>query len=410
MKKANLSRAIMLGCVILIGASCVFAQDWPQWRGANRDGKASGFKAPAQWPDELKLRWKTTVGAGDSTPALVGDGLYVFSRQGADEVTTCLELSSGEEFWAVKYPAQAVTRPADSHPGPRSSPAVSDGKVVTLGVGGVVSCLNAADGKLIWRKDPFPKIVPRFFTSFSPIIVNRMAIVHLGGPGNGAIIAYDLKTGDEKWRWADEGPDYGSPVLLAVDGTKQIASPTEKSIVGISVADGKLLWQFPFPPARRAYNAATPIVDKQTIIVTGVGRGTKALKIEKQGDGFAAKELWSNPDLATQYNTPILKDGLLFGLSNRNNLYCIDAQTGKTAWTDATARGSRGFGSIVDAGSCLLLLANDSELIAFKPDGKAYSEIKRYKVAETVTYAHPVIAGDRIFVKDQDTVTMFVIE
>jgi outer membrane protein assembly factor BamB len=207
MKKANLSRAIVLCCVILIGTSCVFAQDWPQWRGAKRDGKASGFKAPAQWPDELKLRWKTTVGAGDSTPALVKDGLYVFSRQGNDEVTTCLELSSGEEFWAVKYAAQAVTGPASRHPGPRSSPAVADGKVVTLGVGGVVSCLNAADGKLIWRKDPFPKIVPRFFTSFSPIIISGKAIVHLGGQGNGAIIAYDLKTGDEnadgRWNKAD---------------------------------------------------------------------------------------------------------------------------------------------------------------------------------------------------------------
>jgi outer membrane protein assembly factor BamB len=277
-------------------------------------------------------------------------------------------------------------------------------------VGGIVSCLNADDGKLIWRKDPFPKIVPKFFTSFSPIIVSRKAIVHLGGQGNGAIIAYDLKTGDEKWRWADEGPDYGSPVLLTVGGTRQIASPTEKSIVGISVTDGKLLWKFPFPPARRAYNAATPIVDKQTIFITGVGRGTKALKIEKQGDGFVAKELWSNPDLATQYNTPVLKDGLLFGLSNKNNLYCIDAQTGKTNWTDETARGSRGFGAIVDTGSCLLLLTNDSNLIAFKPDGKAYSEIKRYKVAETVTNAHPVIAGNRIFIKDQDTVTMFVVE
>jgi len=410
MKKANLSKAIMLGFMILICASCVFAQDWPQWRGAKRDGKVAGFKAPAQWPEELKLRWKTKVGFGDSTPALVDDAIYVFTRQGNDEVISSLDAASGEEFWAVKYEAQAVTGPASRHPGPRSSPAVSDGKVVTLGVGGVVSCLEAANGKLLWRKDPFPKIVPRFFTSFSPIIVNGMAIVHLGGQGNGAIIAYDLKTGDEKWRWADEGPDYGSPVLLTAGGTKQIASPTEKSIVGISVADGKLLWLYPFPPAKRAYNAATPISDKQTVIVTGVGRGTKALKIEKQGDSFAAKELWSNPDHATQYNTPVLKDGLLFGLSNRNNLYCIDAQTGKTNWTDETARGSRGFGAIVDAGSCLLLLTNDSELIAFKPDGKAYSEIKRYKVAETVTNAHPVIAGNSIFIKDQETVTMFVIE
>lgn len=410
MKKANLSRVIILGCVILIGASCVFAQDWPQWRGAKRDGKVVGFKAPAQWPKELKLRWKTTVGSGDATPALVGDKLYVCTRQGDNEVTTCLETVSGEELWTDKYAAQAVTRPADSHPGPRSSPAVADGKVVTLGVGGVLSCLDAATGKVVWRKDPFPKVVPRFFTSFSPIVVDGMAIAHLGGQGNGAIIAYDLNTGNEKWRWGEEGPDYGSPALLTAAGTKQIVSPTEKSIVGIGVADGKLLWQLPFAPPGRAYNAATPVIDGQTVIITGKGRGTKALKIEKQGDSFAAKELWSNPDLAPQYTSPVLRDGLLFGLTDGNKLYCINAKTGQTAWTDDTARGSRGFGSIVDAGSCLMVLPNNSELIVYKPDGKEYSELAVIKVSETPTYAHPVIAGNRIFIKDQDTVTMFVLE
>jgi len=400
----------MVVCVLLVSASVVFAQDWPQWRGANRDGKVTGFKAPQQWPKELKLRWKTTVGSADATPALVGDKLYVFTRQGDDEVTTCLDAASGKEQWTDKYAAQAVPRPADSHPGPRSSPAVADGKVVTLGVGGVLSCLDAATGKLVWRKDPFPKIVPRFFTSFSPIIVDGMAIAHLGGKGNGAIIAYDLATGSEKWRWGEEGPDYGSPALLTAAGTKQIVTPTEKSIVGIGVADGKLLWQLPFVPPGRAYNAATPIIDGQTVIITGKGRGAKAVKIEKQGDGFAAKELWSNPDLAPQYTSPVLRAGLLFGLTDGNTLYCITAKTGQTAWTDATARGSRGFGSIVDAGSCLMVLPNNSELIVYKPSGKEYSELAVIKVSETPTYAHPVIAGNRIFIKDKDTVTMFVVD
>ena len=400
----------MVVCVLLVSASVVFAQDWPQWRGSNRDGKVTGFKAPQQWPKELKLRWKTPVGTGDATPALVGDKLYVFTRQGVEEVTTCLEVERGEDQWMSKYVAQAVTGAASRHPGPRSSPTVADGKVVTIGVGGVLSCLNAATGKLVWRKDPFPKVVPRFFTSFSPIIVDGMVIAHLGGQGNGAIIAYDLATGSEKWRWGEEGPDYGSPALLTAAGTRQIVTLTEKSIVGVSVADGKLLWQLPFAPPRRAYNAATPIVDGQTVIYTGAGRGAKAVRIEKQGDGFAAKELWSNPELAPQFNTPVLRDGLLFGLSNRGNLYCINAQTGQTAWTDASPRGSRGFAAIVSAGSCLVVLANDSELIIYKPSDKEYSEITRYKVADTPTYAHPIISGNRVFVKDQELVAMWMLK
>ena len=410
MKNTNRSRAVMVGCVILLSAACVFAQDWPQWRGPNRDGKLSGFTAPQKWPKELKQRWKTPVGFGDATPALVGEKLYVFTRQGDNEVTTCLEVDRGEEQWTNRYAAQAVTGAPSRHPGPRSSPTVADGKVVTLGVGGVLSCLDAATGKLVWRKDPFPKVVPEFFTAMSPIIVDGMCIAHLGGKGNGAIIAYDLATGDEKWRWADEGPEYASPVLLTVEGTKQIVTLTEKNIVAVGLADGKLLWQLPFLPERMAYNAATPMVDGQTVFYTGKARGTKAVKIEKQADGFAAKELWSNAELAPQFNTPVLKDGLLFGLSDRSNLFCINAQTGQTAWTDTTQHGRGGFAAIVDAGSCLLALPNSSELIAYEPDGKQYTELARIKVSETPIYAHPVIAGNRIFIKDEETVTMFTIQ
>ena len=196
--KTTRSRKIVLAiCVVVIGASCAWAQDWPQWRGPDRDGKVTGFTAPQTWPQELKQKWSVPVGQGDATPALVGDKLYVFTRQGDDEVTLCLDAQTGKEVWNNKYAAQAVTGAPSRHPGPRSSPAVADGKVVTLGVGGVLSCLDAASGKLVWRKDPFPKVVPRFFAAFSPIIVDGMVIAHLGGSGNGAIIAFDLATGDE---------------------------------------------------------------------------------------------------------------------------------------------------------------------------------------------------------------------
>ncbi len=410
MKNTNRCRATAAVCVVLIGAGGVLAQDWPQWRGPNRDGKASGFAAPAQWPQQLAPKWKTAVGAGDSTPALVGDKLYVFSRQGGDEVLTCLNAADGKEVWKDKYEAQAITGPAAKlHSGPRSSPAVADGKVVTIGVAGVVSCWDTS-GKLLWRKDPFPKVAPKFFTSMSPIIVDGMAIAHVGGQGNGAIVAFALASGEEKWRWGAEGPDYGSPALLTVGGVKQIVTPTEKSIVGIAVADGKLLWQRPFTSPGMAYNAATPIIDGQTVIYTGKGRGAKAVRIEKKGAAFEATEVWTNPDLAPQFASPVLKDGLLFGLSDKGNLYCLDAKTGKTTWTDTTARDRQGFTSIVDGGSCLVALPSSSEMVVFKPDGKQYQELAKLKVADTAIYAHPVLAGNRIFVKDQDSVALLAVQ
>jgi len=408
---ATASRSIGVGIasLLLIGVSCVFAQDWPQWRGANRDGKVTGFTAPASWPQALAQKWKVAVGSGDATPALVGDRLYVFTRQGDQETLVCLNAADGTEIWKSQYSARSVTGPADRHPGPRSTPAVAEGKVVTLGATGVLSCFNAADGTVAWRNDDF-KSVPMFFTSMSPIIVDGMCIAQLGTAGDGAIIALDLNTGEKKWQWSEEGPEYASPVLLTVDGTAQIVTLTEKSIVGVGVADGKLLWKLPFVPERRAYNAATPIVDGQTVFYAGAGRGTRAVKIEKQGDGFAAQELWSNPEMAPQYNTPVLQDGFLFGLSNRGLFFCLDAQTGQTAWVDETPRDRSGFGAIVSAGSVLLALPSSSELIVFKASGKQYEELAQIKVAESSTYAHPLVAGNRIYVKDEDALTLWTIE
>ena len=398
---------VIVGCVVLIGLTCANAQDWPQWRGVNRDGKAIGFKAPATWPKELTQKWKTTVGLGDATPALVGDNLYVFTRQGDDEVTLCLNAADGKELWQNKYAAQAVTGAPGRHPGPRSSPTVAEGKVVTLGVGGVLSCLDAATGKKLWRKDEFPKIVPQFFTAMSPIVVDGMCIAHLGGKDNGAIMAFDLTTGEVKWKWAGQGPGYASPVLLTVDGAKQIVTLTEKSVVAVAVADGKLSWEIPFEPKGRAYNASTPIVDGKGVFFAGAGRGTKAVKVEKQGDAFAPTELWS-AELAPQYNSLVLSDGLLYGLSEKGNLYCLVAQSGKEVWTGSEKFTQ--FGSIVDASPVLAAMTENAGLIVFKPNAKQYEEVARYKVSETPIYAQPVIAGNRIFVKDKETVTLWSVE
>jgi outer membrane protein assembly factor BamB len=409
MTSANRLIGVILGCWILVNSASVFSQDWPQWRGPHRDGKVSGFTPPQAWPKTLVQKWKTTVGSGDATPALVGDKLYVFTRQGDDELILCLNAADGKQLWQSQYAAKAVTGPAArQHQGPRSSPTIAEGKVVTLGASGVVCCVDAATGKELWRNEDY-KSVPRFYTSTSPIVVDGMAIVQLGGTDDGTTVAFDLASGNPKWKWAGEGPGYASPVLMTVEGVKQIVTLTDKSLVGIGVADGKVLWHIPFEPKGMSYNAATPIVDGQTVIVTGQGRGTKAVKVEKTDGGYVAKVTWSNDEVAPQFNSPVLKDGLLFGMTGRGNLFCLNAQTGKTAWTDATAR-SRGFCAMLDAGSVILALPDNSQLIAFKPDGKQYSELAKIKVSDTATYATPVVAGKQIFVKDRDAVTLWSLE
>ena len=392
--------------------------DWPQWRGPNRDGKAAGFKAPKTWPKELSKKWKVTVGEGVSTPALVGDRLYIFFRAGANEVAQCIDAETGKDLWTDRNEAPAIMGPASGFQGPRSSPAVSDGKVLTLGAHGVLSCLDAATGKVLWRRNNLAGALPKFFTSCSPIVVDGMCIVQVGGEGGGAILACDLATGADKWRWDGDGSAYASPVLQVLDGAKTIVAETAGNIVGVGAADGKLLWKIPFAAQQRSYNAATPIIDGSTVIFSGGNRGTKAVKIEKQGDAYAAKESWSNADKSVQFNTPVLKDGLLYGVTQANEFFCLNAKDGKTAWgAPAPAAGGGGgrmrgggYASIVDAGPVLFGLTPGSQLVVFEPSDKEFKQIASYKIADAPTHAHPVVSGNRIFIKDKDSIALWVVD
>lgn len=411
MKASTRNWIVMLGCVAVLSAGVAFAADWPQWRGTNGDAKVSDFKPPESWPKQLAEKWTVTVGAGDATPALVGNHLYVFSRHGADEMLRCLDAETGKPVWVEKYePGVSVSGPAAAqHPGPRSSPAVADGKVATLGVSGVVSCFDADSGKLLWRKDPY-KSWPQFYAAASPIIVNGMCIAQLGGRGGGAIIAFDLTNGDEKWRAEAGGPAYASPAVMTAAGIQELVAQTDKSLIGLSLLDGKLLWQIPTEPARMSQNAVTPVIDGDIVIYSGQGKGTTAVQIEKQGDEWKPNQLWANAQISSGFATPVMKDGQLFGLSNRASFFCLDAKTGKTLWTSPARRGERGFGSIVDAGQILLALTPSAELIALKPSDKEFSELASIKVSDAQPYAYPVVSGNRVFIKGQDTVSMYTIE
>jgi outer membrane protein assembly factor BamB len=438
MNHANRSAAVMVSSILLLSANGAYAQNWPQWRGPNRDAKVSGFVAPKTWPKSLTEKWKVEVGDGVATPALVGDRLYVFTRQGTEEVIRCLDATGGKQIWENKYEAKPATDPG-GFKGPRSSPTVADGKVVTLGVQGVLSCLDATDGKVVWRKDT--KGHPMFFTASSPIIVNGLCIVQQGGGSNGALVAYDLATGDEKWKWTGGSPAYASPELMTVDGTKLIVAETQNKIVAVNAADGKLAWETPF---RTRYNASSPIVEGQRLIF--VGDGATVVKIEKEDAGFGAKEVWKNKDTSVIYNTPVVINGLIFGLSNTNRIFCVNAETGKTLWTapigqaagaGPTARGGQeprgpggqgapggqgrrggrrggmggsGFGSIVDAGSVLMALSPSAQLIVFEPGDKEFKQLASYKVADGGTYAYPVVSGNRIYIKDKDSVILWTLD
>ncbi|RPH63529.1 MAG: hypothetical protein EHM89_03790, partial [Acidobacteria bacterium] len=218
-------------------ATVAIGQDWPQWRGPKRDGVVTSFTGPASWPDQLTEQWKVEIGQGYATPLLVGDRLYLYTRQKDDEVMTALDARTGKVIWRTSYPAPFVMNSSTARhgPGPKSTPTFAGGRLFTLGMTGVVTAFDAATGKRLWQKAASP-VQPLFHTAMSPVVEGGLVIVHIGGHDDGALTAFDVATGDAKWSWNGDGPAYGSPMVFDLAGTRQVVTFTQKNLVGVSVA------------------------------------------------------------------------------------------------------------------------------------------------------------------------------
>ncbi len=398
-------KRLLLVAVILVVCSNLVPQDWNQFRGPGRDGKVSGFEDPVTWPSKLEQMWKYSVGKGDATPVMAGDNLYLHTRQGNEEVVLCMNASTGRELWRYSYVAPEVTGPSSSHPGPRSTPVVEEGRVLTLGVAGTLSCLDAGNGNLLWQKEDtlFPE--PQFFGAISPLVEDGLVIVQQGGKDKGYVLAYELNSGNEIWRYEGEGPAYGSPSVHFLDNVKQLILITEKSLVSLHFNTGKLLWRADATTQERFFNAVSPVIHDRIVYYTGSGTGTKAVEIGRECGEYKIKGKWYNNTEGAKFCTPVLKDGFLYGFSDQRKIYCLDAATGQAVWKDEANNSD--FATIVDCGTVLIGLTNTGNFIVFKADPAAYTEIARYKVSESPVYAFPVIAGNLVYIKDSEHLILY---
>jgi outer membrane protein assembly factor BamB len=384
--------------------------DWPQWRGPARDGVVGAFTPPAAWPDRLTRKWKVEVGLGYATPVLVGDRVYMFSRQGDNEVLAAFDAASGREIWAFKYAAPFTISPAAARheKGPKSTPTFSDGRLFTLGMSGIVTAVDAATGKQLWQK-PATSPQPLYHTGMSPLVDRGLLIVHVGGHNQGALTACDVKTGAVKWRWDGDGPGYGSPVAFDVDGTRQIVTFTQENVVGVAAATGELLWRRPFSTPF-SQNAITPILYNQTVIVSGLDQGVSAFRIVKKSGAWTTENVWENTQVSLYMTNGVIVNDTLVGLSHRNSgqFFALDARTGKTIWTGPPRQASNA--AIARAGDLLFALKDDGDLIVARSGAKGLEAIRTYTVADSATWAAPSISGDRFFVKDVASLALWTLK
>ncbi len=404
------SIVVVAACGLVPAAAQRPSSDWPQWRGVNRDGAASTFAVPASWPDTLNLKWKVDVGLGYAAPIIVGDRVYAFSRQDENEVMRALDAATGKTLWESKYVATFKPNPAATRghgTGPKSTPTFADGRLYTLGMSGMVTAFDAASGQQIWQK-PSPPVEPLYHTAMSPLVDRGLVIVHVGGHSNGALTAFDARTGEVRWSWTGDGPAYGSPMAVDIAGTRQIVTFTQDNLLGVSATNGVLLWRRPHA-VRSTRNAVTPIVFGQTLIISGLGMPVTAFRLISRGGEWSSEDVWVNNDVTMDMSTGVVIGTSLFGFSPRNSgqFFAVDANTGQTQWLSEPRQGENA--AIVKAGDLWFALKADAELVVARANPKQFEILKRYTVATSATWAQPVLSGQRVFVKDVNSISLWTL-
>jgi outer membrane protein assembly factor BamB len=379
----------------------LLGSDWPEFRGPHRDGVV--LEEPKAWPEKLNLKWKIEVGIGHSSPVMAAGSIYDFARQGDQETVLAIDPANGNIRWKQQYAAPYTMNPAavPHGEGPKATPLYANAKLYTFGISGILSAFDAETGKPLWRLDT--KGSPDFGTAMSPIFDNGLVIAHVGGVKVGAITAFDPATGAVKWAWNGDSPAYASPIVVELGGVRQVITQSHSNIVGIAAASGKLLWKIPFQTAYDQ-NIVTPVLYKDTLIFSGIDKGVFAVRLNHSGDAWSTQTVWQNKGVSMYMNSPVLSGDLLFGFSHlkKGQIFCLDARTGTTLWTGPPRSGDNA--AMLDSSTTLYALTPDAQLLIAKPTAKGLNEIRRYEVAQSPTWAHPVVLADGFLIKDLKTI------
>ena len=407
-------RGSLLWLVALVAgagpAAAATPGDWPQWRGPHRDGRSHGVRAPVSWPQALVPGWKLEVGAGHSSPIVSAGRVYQLSREGDDEVVRALDLASGRELWRQAYPVAYQMNPAATGhgKGPKSTPALADGRLFTFGITGILSAWDAQGGRLLWRESfetGRRASSPLYGAAMSPVVAGRYVIAHVGGHDAGALTALDAATGTPVWSWKGDGPGYASPVLATLDGVSQVVTQSQNALLAVALETGALLWKVPL---RTPYdqNAVTPIVSDGLVVYTGLDVPLTAVRPARKDRGWTAEAVWVSRDVASYLSTPVLVDGRVYGLSHRKKgqWFCVDAASGRTLWLSDGRQAESA--AIVAAGGALFLLGTDAVLTLAAADGSDFRVLRTWNVAASATWAHPVVLDAGILVKDADSLAL----
>jgi outer membrane protein assembly factor BamB len=412
----NMRRLNILSSTVALAFAAALpthAADWPQYRGPGHDG-ISSETILKRWPEGgPKVLWKTATSEGFSSLSVSGGKAFTLVRRdiegAAREVCVALDANSGKELWAAplaiaKYDGGGDSGTNDNKggDGPRSTPSVDGGRVYVLDARLGLTCLDAKTGKSIWTRDLAREHDAKnisWQSAASPLVDGDLIFVAGGGPGQ-ALLGIDKKNGHVVWKGQDDKMTHATPVAATIHGTRQVIFFTQSGLVSVAPSTGTVLWRHPFP--YRTSTAASPVVAGDVVYCSaGYGVGAGAARITKEGDKFAATELWRKPNqLMNHWSTPVYREGHLYGMFGFKEygacpLKCVELATGREVWS----KEGFGPGNVTLAGGQIVALGDAGQLVLVEASPKAYSETGRVDFLDGKCWSTPVVSNGRIYAR-----------
>ena len=415
-----MNRILLLVIFVIIHMNC-HSQDWPDWRGKNRDAVWEGSGMVEKFDSKaIEIKWSTPIGPGYSGPTVSHGKVYVtdrLERPSQAERVLCFDEQTGEQIWAHQYVCvYDVGYPA----GPRASVVIDEGKAYSLGTMGHLSCLDAGTGKVLWQKDlhtEYEMNMPIWGIASTPLVVDEKIIVHVSGSKNACVVAFNKDTGEEIWRNLDDRAGYSAPILIEKNGVRVVVNWTEHSLSGLDPENGEIYWRIPWSTGM-GMSIATPVLYEDHIFVSAFYSGSLLVKL---GDDYTTAEIvWQrcgeseqNTDaLHCVINTPVIIDDYIYGVDSYGELRCLEFSTGDRVWEDLSAVKRDRWANIhfIQQGDLTWMFNEQGELLITKLLPGGFKEISRAKLIEPtrkqlprgVTWSHPAFANKHVFIRNDE--------
>ena len=404
------TKALSVAVALLVSIVAIqAASDWPQWQGPDRTGVSKETGLLKQWPSSgPSVVWTAGgLGTGYGSMAVAGDRVYVQGARNRSSAVIAINRADGKEAWSK---ALGRTENNDQGPGPRGTPTVDGERLYVLSEAGDLYCLKI-DGTEVWHRNilsDFRGHQLRWLISESPLVDGDAVVVAPGGSGAG-IVKLDKMTGKTIWtsNGLDDQAGYSSTIVADIGGVRTYMRLTSSAGVGVRASDGKLMWHYT-RAANNVANITTPIFFENKVFYTSAyDTGAGLLALTPQNGEVQAKEIYFTRDMKNHHGGVVLVDGYLYGF-NDSILTCLEFATGKLMWRDRSV----GKGSVTYADGNLYIQGENNMVGLAEASPSAYHERGRFPIADKglPSWAHPVISNGRLYVRNQDALTVYDIK